>query len=82
MKSPQAGIFALGNIAHGFFEFSADAHAALSALVDLDDRTVHLELPLRYVGDETGKGAHPIFGGPSFVDSCVGNQVGKRLTRV
>jgi hypothetical protein len=41
MKSPQAGIFALGDIAHGFFEFSlragADAHAALNALVSVHE---------------------------------------------
>jgi putative iron-dependent peroxidase len=39
MESPQAGIFALGDAAHGFFEFSldasADASTAVSALVSV-----------------------------------------------
>ena len=39
METPQAGIFALGDAAHGFFEFSlragADASAALTALVSV-----------------------------------------------
>jgi putative iron-dependent peroxidase len=39
MKTPQAGIFALGDAAHGFFEFSlrpgTDASAALTALVSI-----------------------------------------------
>lgn len=41
MKTPQAGIFALGDAAHGFFEFSlgsgADARAALSSLVSVHE---------------------------------------------
>ena len=41
MTTPQMGIFALGDTAHGFFEFSlctgADASAALNALVSLHE---------------------------------------------
>jgi hypothetical protein len=41
VKSPQAGIVALGDIADGFFEFSrragSDAHAALNALVSVHE---------------------------------------------
>jgi porphyrinogen peroxidase len=41
VETPQAGIFALGDTAHGFFEFSlragADANAALSAIVSVHE---------------------------------------------
>jgi putative iron-dependent peroxidase len=44
METPQTGIFALGDTAHGFFEFSlragADASAALAALVSLREPRV------------------------------------------